>query len=537
MTRRIVVTGATGRSSSGLPAASDAETPPGDGAIGVAQVASAVASIAVGAALAVSCGSAAPAHLERAPWRAPVRATARACTEGEPVASLPGLCLTDALRPVVRRSIEHCEHGSSMACTHVALVYDVAARDAADPEVLRASWQRACDAGRRAACVRAAELDGPDADRVLFDACQHDPIACYLSSRRAMGGDTALEQLADACLLAHGLDELADEDGEPDCPRSDADCERCVLLARDARHMDEAQFLDALTERFYESRCNDARPFGCEALAHIGIRRLLLAAWPWEYDVARAELSPACRGAPSTYSCDERSDACTDELIDVRCQAYEGDGDACALRGLVVEPTRPGAAMGMYEIGCMIFNESPIACTHLERMQALERREALAECLEQGDVRSCRTALESEEIRDEHAGEITEVCRRACDGRRHVPGCQCLCELDEPYFVAQLAPEDRGFEDTEGGRGWGNRCYAHLGAGRLQQAQAACEAGLAAAEQDRVRGAILYNLGRIAEARGERREAIERYEDSLDVRPGNAIVEERLRRLRDEEDW
>ncbi len=93
---------------------------------------------------------------------------------------------------------------------------------------------------------------------------------------------------------------------------------------------------------------------------------------------------------------------------------------------------------------------------------------------------------------------------------------------------AQLAPEDNGFVDHHGGRDWGNRCFAHFRAGALGQAEAACERGLAVAHDPRVRGALDYSLGRVAEARGDRARARTLYRRSLTERPGNATVQQRL---------
>lgn len=77
---------------------------------------------------------------------------------------------------------------------------------------------------------------------------------------------------------------------------------------------------------------------------------------------------------------------------------------------------------------------------------------------------------------------------------------------------------------------WGNRCFAHLQADRLDAAEAACFAGLLAKGTDGTRGALTYNLGRIEEARGDRARAREYYERSQHLRPNEATAE-RLRAL------
>jgi hypothetical protein len=111
------------------------------------------------------------------------------------------------------------------------------------------------------------------------------------------------------------------------------------------------------------------------------------------------------------------------------------------------------------------------------------------------------------------------------------PACEDDDEEGEDEEPA-LAPEDASFTDTHGGRDWGNRCFEHLRAGALDAAEAACARGLAIASDPSVLGALYYNVGRIAEARGDTAAAIQSYERSLAVRPGNRAVTQRLDALR-----
>lgn len=90
---------------------------------------------------------------------------------------------------------------------------------------------------------------------------------------------------------------------------------------------------------------------------------------------------------------------------------------------------------------------------------------------------------------------------------------------------------DHDLVDTHGGRDFGARCTEHLRAGELDAAVRACERGLAIATEDRVRGALLFNLGRCAELRGAQSEARSFYERSLAVRPDNAVTREHLEAL------
>lgn len=115
----------------------------------------------------------------------------------------------------------------------------------------------------------------------------------------------------------------------------------------------------------------------------------------------------------------------------------------------------------------------------------------------------------------------------ACDGAHDCPpGGECGPAGECADWVGTFAPEDASFDDRRGGRGWGNRCFAHIGAGNLDAAQAACLRGLDEAEATTTQAAILYNLGLIAEARGWPSVAAERYQASLELRE-NATVRER----------
>ncbi len=106
-------------------------------------------------------------------------------------------------------------------------------------------------------------------------------------------------------------------------------------------------------------------------------------------------------------------------------------------------------------------------------------------------------------------------------------------QISAPDFAGPvLAPADAGFLDRRGGAGWGDRCFLHLQAGRLDWALAACERGLAASPLPKVKGALLYNLGMIAEKQGKHDSAILAFEQSLLARPGNKTVQAALNRCR-----
>ena len=74
----------------------------------------------------------------------------------------------------------------------------------------------------------------------------------------------------------------------------------------------------------------------------------------------------------------------------------------------------------------------------------------------------------------------------------------------------------------------GNRCATEMRAERWSQAQHACRCALDADPSPPVRGAIEYNLGRIAEGQNDRRLARTHYQRSLASRPNNEAVRARL---------
>ena len=101
--------------------------------------------------------------------------------------------------------------------------------------------------------------------------------------------------------------------------------------------------------------------------------------------------------------------------------------------------------------------------------------------------------------------------------------------LEIEVVLPSLAADDLAFDGSA--KQWGNRCFTHLKGERLDAAEAACWAGLAAGGSDRTRGAITYSLGRVEEKRGRLERARGYYQRSLRLRPGNATVEGRLQAL------
>jgi hypothetical protein len=97
-------------------------------------------------------------------------------------------------------------------------------------------------------------------------------------------------------------------------------------------------------------------------------------------------------------------------------------------------------------------------------------------------------------------------------------------KLDEGMSKYRAALEiDPSNPTVLGELGW-----AQFKANALDDAQSTTMQALRLAQEDKARGMLLYNLGRIAEARGETEAAIVYYRTSLEKRPGNATVQERL---------
>jgi hypothetical protein len=78
------------------------------------------------------------------------------------------------------------------------------------------------------------------------------------------------------------------------------------------------------------------------------------------------------------------------------------------------------------------------------------------------------------------------------------------------------------------GRALSELGWAAFAAGDYDRARAATTAAVRVAGDFRVKAASLYNLGRIAEAKGDRAGAVRAYAASLGLRPGNKIVADAL---------
>jgi hypothetical protein len=100
--------------------------------------------------------------------------------------------------------------------------------------------------------------------------------------------------------------------------------------------------------------------------------------------------------------------------------------------------------------------------------------------------------------------------------------------IEPDKCVAQVGDAAPGSDARE----LGNTCFMYIGIEQWIDAEQACLRGLSVAEESTTRGAILYNLGLIAEAEGAREQAGVYYRESLTARPGNRAVERKLAKLR-----
>lgn len=119
-------------------------------------------------------------------------------------------------------------------------------------------------------------------------------------------------------------------------------------------------------------------------------------------------------------------------------------------------------------------------------------------------------------------------CEVQCRGPGGCDGAPCVhgrCVSAEPFSSAPVC--EAGIEAAR----FGDLCWREIGAARWDEAERLCRCGLAASPAPRTRGAILYNLGRIAEERGDVPAARAFYQQSLEVRGENAEVRRRLEAL------
>jgi hypothetical protein len=151
-----------------------------------------------------------------------------------------------------------------------------------------------------------------------------------------------------------------------------------------------------------------------------------------------------------------------------------------------------------------------------------------------GDVAACASATAADTAPPDHCGallrlEVATLVKKGegiptCGPGTRLEGKECK-PVPKP---SELAPEDVGFVDDRAGFNWGDRCYKHFKAGALNYARAACQKGLDAGPEPKVRGAVLYNLALVDEASGDAKAACEWLRQSLAVRPGVGAVQSKF---------
>lgn len=90
---------------------------------------------------------------------------------------------------------------------------------------------------------------------------------------------------------------------------------------------------------------------------------------------------------------------------------------------------------------------------------------------------------------------------------------------------AVVVRPDGDVHDAGDGRAWANHCFAEFKAGRSSAAIAACEWALTVATSAKVRGAVYYSLGRIAETRNQAVAAAAHYRTSLALRDDETTLQ------------
>ena len=155
-----------------------------------------------------------------------------------------------------------------------------------------------------------------------------------------------------------------------------------------------------------------------------------------------------------------------------------------------------------------------------------------------GNVRACVDSKRGDGEPPENCGallrlELSALRAAGAADPKCEPGTRLVqheCKaIEKP---SALAPEDQSFVDDKNGVGWGNRCYAHLKAGALSYARAACTKALEQNPEQRIRAMVLYNLALVDEATPDPKSACEWLRQSSAARSGVKPVEEKYESLK-----
>lgn len=123
------------------------------------------------------------------------------------------------------------------------------------------------------------------------------------------------------------------------------------------------------------------------------------------------------------------------------------------------------------------------------------------------------------------------LCGASCVDGACVDGARAACPAGWSRVEGWCVPAERAVSADPRGRADGARCARAIEQRQIERARRACERGLSLASDPGVVGALLYNLGRVHEARGELDAARAAYLRSLDVRGDHPSVRARLAAL------
>jgi hypothetical protein len=126
--------------------------------------------------------------------------------------------------------------------------------------------------------------------------------------------------------------------------------------------------------------------------------------------------------------------------------------------------------------------------------------------------------------KDEVMAAKDDLARFLAAGRKAVKAKDYAAGIDALRKAKALGPLN--------GKVLGELGWAYFLDGQLDRAAHELDLALRHSTAAKTKGAVLYNLGRVHEARGKVELAAELYAQSLQARPGNAVVEGRLKSLR-----
>lgn len=285
--------------------------------------------------------------------------------------------------------------------------------------------------------------------------------------------------------------------------------------------------LDPLTSGL---RSGPLRREGCgaiEAEAELhSLRRGLLFTHSLEVSGGGTSLR-VFRRRVSPSQCPSPADPCGDEAAfralaagEERWVASSGR-EALVARGRAFRVEHPDGTIANEVTLTLHASRDVIGVRHHEDVRVLER--AMSEPLFTPVARSDGAACT---VDDDCAWR--GLCGGGCVSGACVDGARTSCPEGWVRVEGWCVPSERALPGDPRGRADGARCAEAVERGQLERARRACERALAVATDPGVVGALLYNVGRVHEARGEIDAARAAYLRSLDVRGDHPSVRARL---------